>query len=279
VISIEHRKSIVLQILKYILLTFGAVLMLFPIIWMVSASLKPLSEVMQIPINLIPSKIHWENYILPFQTRPFLRYFFNSFFVATCVTVSNLFFSGLCGYGLAKFNFWGKNFFFFYILSTFMLPIQVIMVPLFLIVKNFGWLNTYQGLIIPLMINAMGVFLMRQYIISIPDDFIDAARIDGANEFMIFIRIIMPLCKPILTALGLFTFMGSWSEFLWPLLVATKDAYRTLPVGLALFQNAYRSTYNQLMAVSFLAMLPLLIIFIFAQRRFIESVALTGLKQ
>lgn len=272
-------KGTILKIIKYIILSIGAFIILFPIIWMISASLKPNSEVMTIPINLMPSEIRWENYILPFTQRPFFRFFANSLIVASSITVINLFFSALAGYGLAKFNFWGKNVFFVYILSTFMLPIQVIMVPLFLIVKNLGWLNSYQGLIVPLMISAMGVFLMRQYIIAIPNDYIDAARIDGASEFRIFISIIIPLCKPILSALGLLTFMASWDEFLWPLLVATKEQYRTFPVGLALFQSSYRSAFSQLMSVSFLGMLPLLIVFIFAQRKFIESISLTGLKQ
>lgn len=266
--------------LRYFILLIGSVIILFPLVWMISASLKPLSEVLTIPVKWIPSEFHFENYITPFIERPFLKYFFNSVFVATCVTIPNLFFSALAGYGFAKFNFFGKNIFFLYILSTFMIPIQVIMVPLFLIIRNFGWINSYQGLIVPLMLNAMGIFLMRQYIISsIPNEYIDAARIDGCNEFMIFLRIIVPLCKPILTALGLLTFMASWDEFLWPLLVATEDKYRTLPLGIALYQNSYRTSYNQLMAVSFLAMIPLLIFFIIAQKRFIESIAITGLKQ
>jgi multiple sugar transport system permease protein len=209
---------------------------------------------------------------------PFGRYFFNSLIVGVCTTLLNVFFAALTGYGFAKYNFWGKNFLFISILSTLMIPFQAIMVPLFIIVRDFGWLNTYQGLIIPWAISAFGVFLMRQFILSIPNELMDAARIDGDSEFGIFWHVILPLSKTPLVTLAIFTFLDSWNNLLWPLIIITKTDMRTVSLGLTEFQTLHGTAYNLLMAGSTIATIPILLLFIFLQRYFIRGVVLSGLK-
>lgn len=275
----SKKRKYLLYTLRYIILIIGALAILFPIIWALSASFKSNQEVLQIPIQWIPKKLNLDNYITPFIERPFLIYFLNSVFAASVVTISNLLLSSLAGYGFSKFNIPGKKWLFLFVLSTLMVPIQVIIVPLFLIINYFGWVDSYQGLIVPLMVNAFGVFLMRQFMMGIPDDYLDAARIDGTSEIGIFFKIVLPLSTPVLAALGIFTFVSNWDEFLWPLIVINSDKLSTLPLGIAKFQGTYSSQYSQLLAMSLLAMLPLMIVFIFAQRRFIEGSSLSGLKQ
>jgi ABC-type sugar transport system, permease component len=275
----NKKRKYLLYTLRYIILIIGALAILFPIIWALSASFKSNQEVLQIPIQWIPKKLNLDNYITPFIERPFLIYFLNSVFAASVVTISNLLLSSLAGYGFSKFNIPGKKWLFLFVLSTLMVPIQVIIVPLFLIINYFGWVDSYQGLIVPLMVNAFGVFLMRQFMMGIPDDYLDAARIDGTSEIGIFFKIVLPLSTPVLAALGIFTFVSNWDEFLWPLIVINSDKLSTLPLGIAKFQGTYSSQYSQLLAMSLLAMLPLMIVFIFAQRRFIEGSSLSGLKQ
>ena len=199
--------------------------------------------------------------------------------VSVSVTVLNLFFCALAGYGFAKFTFRGRNVLFLYVLSTLMVPLHVIMISLFLVVKAFGWLNTYQSLIVPAMISAFGIFLMRQFMLSIPSEYIDSARIDGESEFGIFLRIILPMVVPPIATLGIYIFMGAWDDFLWPLIVISEDRLKTLPLGIASFESIYRTSYNYLMAISLLAVLPIMIAFVFLQRRIIQSVVMSGLKQ
>jgi ABC-type glycerol-3-phosphate transport system permease component len=264
--------------LRYLVLIAACVITLFPLVWALSASFKRPQEVLTIPVVWLPPSPQPQNYIVPFLERPMFSYFKNSVIVTVAATAGNLLLAALAGYGFAKFAFWGRSILFLFVLSTFMLPVQVIMVPLFITVKNLNWLNTYQGLIIPVMASAFSVFFMRQYILSIPDDYIDAARIDGASEIGIFVRIILPLCTPALAGIGILTAMFNWDEFLWPLLVATKEEIKTLPLGLATFESIYRSSYNQLMAMAIVALVPLLLAYIFAQKRFMASVALSGMK-
>jgi multiple sugar transport system permease protein len=247
-------------------------------VWAVSASLKPDYQVFTMPVQWIPAQFQPENYVIPFQEKPMFLYFGNSIFITVVATFGNVFLAALAGFGFAKYHFWGRRALFLFVLSTFMLPIQVIMVPLFIIVRTFGWLNTYQGLIIPIMGSAFSVFFMRQFMLSIPDDYIEAARIDGASELVVFFRIVLPLSWSAVASIGVLNAIFYWDEFLWPLLVATKDDMKTLPLGLASFESVYRSSYNQLMAMSILAMLPILVAFLLAQRQFMKSIALTGMK-
>ncbi len=266
------------QFATYLILTIGALIILFPLAWAVSSSLKPNVDVFKIPMEWIPREVHPENYILPFKDHAFGTYFLNSLFAATCVMLLSLALSSLAGFSLAKYTYFGRDFAFLAILSTLMLPVQVILVPLYLVVRNLGWLNSYQGLIIPQAVTAFGIFLMRQHIMTIPDDFLDAARMDGASELGILWWVIVPMSRPALAAVAIFSFLGNWDSLLWPLVVVTKDSLRTLPLGISLFFSEYASTYNQALAVAIIVMLPVLIVFIIMQKQFIEGLARSGLR-
>ncbi len=262
----------------YAILAAGSLLILFPIAWAVSSSLKPNADVFRIPMEWIPRELHPENYILPFQTHSFGTYFLNSLFAAGSVMVLSGAMSCLAGFSLAKYSYFGRDWAFLAILSTLMLPVQVILVPLFLVVRDLGWLDSYQGLIIPQAVTAFGIFLMRQHISTIPDDYLDAARMDGASELGILWWVIVPMSRPALAAVAIFSFLGNWDSLLWPLVVVTKDSLRTLPLGISLFFSEYASVYNQALAVSIVVMLPVLIVFIVMQRQFIEGLARSGLR-
>lgn len=267
------------KIIIYILLIIFAMIFFLPVFWMLSTSFKPADEVFVIPLKLLPTKFHPENYVEVWSSHNFFRYFLNSGFVASAVTLSNLFFCALAGYSLAKFNFPGKKTFFLFILSTLMVPYQVIVIPLYIIVRSFGLLDSYWGLIIPNMISAFGVFLLRQNIIAVPNELIDAARIDGCSEFGIFLRIILPLARPGLVTLGILTFLMSWNDLLWPLLVVQSDSLQTLMLALArLSQGEYGIKYNLLMSGSVIASIPVILIFLFLQRYFIKAAMISGLK-
>lgn len=266
------------KFLSYLMVALGAIVFFLPVLYMLSSSLKQSNDIFKIPFQWIPSPFVPENYTDAMKIAPFGRYFLNSLIVGVCTTLLNVFFAALTGYGFAKYSFWGKNFLFIAILSTLMIPFQAIMVPLFIIVRGFGWLNTYLGLVIPWAISAFGVFLMRQFILSIPNELLDAARIDGDSEFGIFWHVILPLSKPPLVTLAIFTFLDSWNNLLWPLIIITKPEMRTVSLGLTEFQTLHGTAYNLLMAGSTIATIPILISFIFLQRYFIRGVVLSGLK-
>jgi ABC-type glycerol-3-phosphate transport system permease component len=263
----------------FLLVAAWGVVLLAPIFWMLSTSLKPLAKVFELPIRWIPLPPEWVNYPNALTEFPFARYFFNSFFVSASVTVTNVLLSGFAGYSLAKYHYFGQRALFIAILSTLMLPIEVLMVPTFLIVKSFGWLNTYQGLIVPVIADAFGIFLMRQFLLSIPDSLLDAARIDGASELGTYFKIVVPLSWPAILTLSIFVFRETWDAFVWPFIIITEDRLRTVPIGLQRFQEQYVTTYNEVMAVSTLAMIPLVLLFFFFQRAFIQGITLSGLKE
>ena len=246
---------------------------------MVSSSLKTMENMFSVPIQWIPDPVNWMSYVLAWRAQDFTRYFFNSGVVAVAITLGNLILSSLAGYSLTKFRYRGRGLTFLLILSTMMLPLEVTMVPLFLIVKQFNWLNSYPGLIVPFLVDGFGVFLMRQYILSIPSELIDSARIDGASELRIFWMIVMPLCKPALVALAVFTFREAWDMYIWPLIIITKDSLRTRPLGISLFMSSYGTSWDQLMAIAVLGTLPMILLFFFLQRAFIQGIAATGLKE
>jgi multiple sugar transport system permease protein len=262
----------------WLLLLSGGIIMILPVLWMLSSSLKTPDKIFSIPVQLLPNPVRIENYIEAVQLAPLGRYFLNSTFVGLSITVLTLFFCTMAGYGFAKFNFWGRNTLFIAVLSTLMIPFQVIMIPLYIIVRNFGWLNHYEGLIIPAAISAFGVFLMRQFILTLPNELLDAARIDGTSEIGIFFRIILPLCKAPMTALGIFTFLDSWNNLLWPLIIISRVEMRPIALGLTEFQTIHGTSYHYLMAAATLATIPILILFATLQRQFIRGVVLTGLK-
>jgi ABC-type glycerol-3-phosphate transport system permease component len=278
-VTLTPRSSKQLKLaLTYAVLSLGALFMLFPIFWMVTTAFKSESEIFATPVQWLPSKLHWENFAVPLTEKPFARWFFNSILIASSVTLGNLLISSLAGFGFSKYRFPGRGLLFLLILATFMIPLQVTMIPLFFIVKGLGWVNSFWGLIVPIMVDAFGIFLMRQFIDEIPNDYIDQARIDGAPEWRIWWSVILPMTWPILSALGILTFLASFDELLWPLILVTSDEMRTVPLGLATFENTYQTIYNQLMAMALLAMIPVFIVFVVFQRRIIQGVTFTGIK-
>jgi multiple sugar transport system permease protein len=252
--------------------------MLLPFAFALTSSLKPEPEVFAVPIRWLPSEPQWQNYVRPFD-RNFGRYFLNSTVVALVQTLSPLLLCSLAGYSLAKFSYPGRQLVFFFILSTIMLPAQVTLVPSFIIVKELGWVNSYLGLAVPGLATTFGTFLMRQFLLSIPGEYVDAARIDGASEPRIYWNIVLPMCRPALSALAIFSFTGSWNSFLWPLVIVNQDEMRTVPLGIVFYIGEGRvPEYGQLLAVAVLATLPVLALFAAMQREFIRGAAMSGLK-
>ena len=267
-----------IKAVRFTLLCVFALIMLFPIVWIVSGSLKPLEQVFAIPVKWIPDPIQWRNYPEAWTSENFNRNLMNSLIVLFSQVGIQVFFPSLAGYGFAKHDFPGKEIMFVIILGMSLLPLQIIMIPLFVIVKQLGWINTYQGLIIPISINAFAVFFMRQFITSIPNEYIDAARVDGSGELNIFFQIVVPMVKPALVTLALLAALASWDEFLWPLIVISDQDLATLPLGISYLKSLYQAPAHWLLAVAVVMALPLLLIFLFAQERIIESASQTGIK-
>lgn len=263
----------------YVLLTIAVIAVAAPFIWMILGSFKSTTELRQSPPTWLPENGSLDNYTRLFSQLSFGRYFVNSAIVAAVVTAGNLLFCSMLGYALAMLNFRGKRVVFVAVLATLMIPGVVTFVPLFVLVANAGLVDSLPGLILPFLVTPFGVFLMRQFILSLPRDLLDAGRVDGAGELRIFAQIILPLCGPALATLGILTFLGSWNNFLWPLVVAqTEDTY-TLPVALALYSKGQNSTeYGLLMAGATVVVVPILLVFLAFQRRFIEGIASTGIK-
>jgi multiple sugar transport system permease protein len=263
----------------YPLLVLISFIGLLPFYWMLACSFKTNETMFLMPLQWFPNPINWNAYGDAWKAQDFTRYFLNTTFIAVAITAGNLLLGSLAGYSLSKFRYFGRGVLFLLILSTMMLPLEVTMVPLFLIVKKFGWPNTYEGLIVPFIVDGFGVFLMRQYLKSIPNELIEAARIDGASEWRIYWQIVMPLCKPALAALGVFTFREAWDMYIWPLIMVTKDSLRTLPLGISLFMSSFGTSWDQLMAVAAIGTLPMVLLFFFLQRSFIKGIAISGLKE
>jgi multiple sugar transport system permease protein len=260
-------------------LVVGLIVMAIPFVWMILGSFKTTSELRQVPLTWFPEDPTLENYRDLFNRLDFPRYFFNSTLVALVVTAGNLVFASMLGYALAKLEFPGKRVLFVLVLATLMIPAFVTFMPLFVIVTNLGLANTHAALILPFLAGAFGVFLMRQYILGIPDELLDAARIDGAGEYTIFFRIVLPLCGPALATLGVLTFLGQWNSFLWPLVVASTEDMFTLPVALALFATGQQESNLALqLAGSTVVVLPVIVLFFVMQRYVIQGVARTGIK-
>ena len=263
---------------SYIILAFGMLAIGFPILWAVVSSLKSNSDIFNTPMEWIPRTFYFDNYTKPFTQTNFAVYFGNSILAAVVTVLLSIFIASLAGFSLAKYNYPGKNLAFLGILATMMLPVQVILIPLYLVVKDFGWLDTYRGLILPQAITALSIFLMRQHILTIPDDYIDAARIDGSSELNILWQVILPMSRPVISAVTVFSFLGSWDSFLWPMVVITKSSLRTIPLGISLFFTEYSTQYNQALAVAIMVMLPVLILYIILQNQFVEGMTRSGLK-
>lgn len=272
------RTNIFVLFLLYGILIIGAVWMLLPLAWMTSAAFKPMSEIIQVPPTWIPKHFTLDNIKEVFKQIPFARYFLNSIVTTGVIVLSVLLTSTMAGYGFAKFNFKGKRILFLLILSSLMIPFQVRMIPLYQIAQHLKIVDTYLGVVFPWLFDAMGVFLMNQFMLTIPNELIEAARIDGASEGRIFFTIVIPQLKPAISALAIFTFSWSWEEFLWPLIVTNSDRVRTLPVGLQYFSEQYGINIHWQMAGAFVAILPVLIVFFIMQKQFVEGITLTGLK-
>jgi multiple sugar transport system permease protein len=261
-----------------LILALAAAVTLVPVIWTVLSSLKSNDTIFAVPLRWLPDSLQWNNYAEAFEVAPFARYFLNSAIVAASVTATTVFFGAMAGYGFSKFRFPGRNLVFGLILVTFMIPFPVIMIPLFVLVRNFGWVNTYWGLIIPGALTGFAVFMMRQFIQAIPSELIDAARIDGAGELRIFLTMVLPLARPALATLGILTFLESWNNLLWPLIVIQSDEMETIPLGLTKFSTLYSSNYAQMLAMAVIASVPVLVVFIIGRRQIINSLMLSGIK-
>lgn len=269
------------NVLTYAILIVISVIILIPFYWMVTTSLKHQTKIFSFPPQWIPNPIKWENYALVFDEQPFHLYFYNSTYIAVVVTLGTCVFAALAGYAFAKISFPFKNVIFLILLSSMMIPTEVTALPLFIWMSDLQLVNTHFPLIIPPMLGAggmFGVFLLRQFFITVPGDLDEAAKIDGCTPWMTFWRIMVPLAKPALATLTIFTFLNSWNEFFEPLIYLSTDELFTLPLALSLFTDQSGTQWHLLMAASVMATLPLLVVFFAAQKKFIEGVTMTGLK-
>jgi ABC-type glycerol-3-phosphate transport system permease component len=262
-----------------LLVACGALTVFFPFFWMAVTSLKTAPEIQRVPLKILPD--HWtylKNYWEVFQREPFGRYLLNSALVASISAVSSLVVSSLAGYGFAKFRFPGRELFFLGIISILMVPFQSVVVPLYMWMNRLGLLDTYVGIVAPDLVSVFGVFLMRQAIEVIPDDYIDAARIDGCGEMRIFLRVILPSVKPALATLLIIKFMWSWNGFFWPLIVINSPSMKVVTMGLMSFTNIYFIENNLVTAAAMLSILPILVIFLVLQKWVVQAVVMSGLK-
>lgn len=259
-------------------LVVAAFVVLLPVIWMILTSVKPEGDITAHPSQLFPTHLTLKNYKDVLHAIPFARQFGNTVLFAGTVTVASLLFDSMTAYALARLDFPGKRVLFVLVLLFLMLPIQITLIPVYQLVAKLNLVNTFPGLVIPRATNAFGIFFLRQFFLTIPRDLSEAARIDGAGEFRIYARIILPLARPALLTLGLFHFMFNWNDLLWPLIITTSTQMETLPAGLALFTGEHVVQYGLLMAGATMAMLPMLVAFVFVQRKFIQGIATTGFK-
>jgi multiple sugar transport system permease protein len=267
-------------LLLYALLTAGCLVTLLPFVWMILGSFKTSSEIIRMPPTLLPEAPTLASYrtILTDPKLPMLRFYGNSLFVTGSIVALVLFTSSLAGFIFAKYEFFGKNILFGFILATLMIPFQVLMIPSYLILVRLGLIDSLWGLVIPGATSAFGIFMMKQFIQGLPNELMDAARIDGSSEFGIYWRVILPQVGPALATLGILTFMGTWNSYLWPLIVITSHEKRTLPIVLTWFNSMHGTRYDLTMAASVLVVVPILIVYAIFQRWIVQGFALSGLK-
>lgn len=290
--KIRSRKTVG-SVFWYIGAVIIALITVYPFLWMIATSFKPESEIYSNSLSLFTPNMSIDNYNNVFETIPFLRYFMNSLVLAVGGVLTNVFFGALAGYSFAKLKFRGKKGTFLMFLSTMMIPGIVTMIPQFLVLKNFplfggnnifgqggqGLINNYLAILLPGAVGAYAIFFMKQFFETLPDDLGEAARIDGCGEFGIFARIYLPLIKPAAVTLGIMTFQSGWNSFMWPMIVLNSDEMMTIQVGLSTFQYQYNSNYGALMAGTVIATIPTLLVFIFAQKYYVEGIAFSGSKQ
>jgi alpha-1,4-digalacturonate transport system permease protein len=255
-----------------------SLIILAPVLWFVLSSFKDVTDLSSRPPKILPTHWAFENYTEAFKMYNYKRYFTNSVIVTSIATVLTLTINSMAAYAFAKYNFRGRDGLFVLTLAMIMIPLQVILIPIYLVVANLGLVNTYWGMIIPAAATPTGVFIIRQYMLTIPDELIEAARIDGAGEFRIFARIVLPLCRPALAVVGIFSILWRWNDFIWPLLIAQKDELYTLPVALALLNGQLVVPYNIVLAMSVMSIIPVLFMFVFMQRQIVQGIAQTGIK-
>lgn len=266
-------------VLLYSILVSGVVLTLLPLLWMLSVSFMPATEANLFPPRLLPGTVTLEHYRNLFTRLNLARYLFNSTLLAVAVTLIALLINSLAGYAFAKFRFAGRDRLFRLLLAALVIPAQVSMLPLFLLLKQVGLINSYWGVIIPGMASIFGIFLIRQYALSIPDSLLDAARIDGAGEFRIYWSLVLPLCKPILVTLAIFTFLGAWNDFMWPLIILTDQQMYTLPVALANLVGEHVQDTELIMAGAVLTILPVVLVFLLLQQYYMAGILLGSIKE
>lgn len=264
--------------MKYILLCFISFIFIFPLLWVVLSSLKPQSELFTYPLTILPRFPTLENYVKAFTSGDFVTYNKNSIFVSVVATFITITVNVMAGYALSKFWFKGRDLIFSLMISTLMIPLQAIVIPIFLLLKNLGMLNTLWGIIIPPAASPTGVFLARQYIQTIPNSLIEAARIDGSGEFRIFIKIIIPLAQPIIATIAIFSFMWRWNDFLWPFIVISVKKKMTLQLALANFVGQFQINWGQLLAMTVVTMIPIIIVFLGLQKYFVTGLTAGGVK-
>ena len=265
-------------ILRTAFLLFMTFIILAPVLWFVLSSFKDATDLGARPPKILPTRWAFENYTEAFRMYNYKRYFMNSVIVTSVATVLTLVINSMAAYAFAKYNFRGRDGLFVMTLAMIMIPLQVILIPIYLVVSSLGLVNTYWGMIIPAAATPTGVFIMRQYMLTIPDELIEAARIDGAGEFRIFARIVLPLCRPALAVVAIFSILWRWNDFIWPLLIAQKEELYTLPVALALLNGQLVVPYNIVLAMSVMSIIPVLFMFVFMQRQIIQGIAQTGIK-
>jgi len=275
----QHVAQALTRTVIHLTLIGGAITMVVPLVWMVSTSLKTKLGVFHIPPNFIPSNPQWHNYVDMLKAVPYGRWFLNSVFISVTQTVIYLFVASLAGFAFARLRFPGRELIFTLYLATLMVPGEVTLIPKFILMKELHLIDTYAAVILPGVFNAYGVFLLRQFFMTLPDSLEEAAVIDGASYFRIYWQIILPLAGPALATLGLFSFMGAWNDFLWPLIVINSEHLKPLSVGLAGFHGLYETHWPHLMAASTLALIPIILVFVIAQKYFVRGIALTGLKE
>lgn len=281
-VGMWQRKSFqrnVRAAIAYLFLLVGSFCFLLPLMWMFSTSLKPDDEVFAFPPRFLPTSWDWNNYVLGWTALPFNTYLLNTVIVTFSNVLGNLISCSLPAYAFARLRARGSNILFMLVLATMMVPFQVTMIPNFILFTNLGWVNTLLPITVPAWFGwPFSIFLLRQFFLGLPRELDDAARIDGCSYFRIYWNIILPLSKPALATIAIFGFIGNWNNFLGPLIYINKQELYTLALGLNLFRGQYVTYYNQLMAVSLLALAPILIVFFFTQKQFIQGIALTGIK-
>jgi multiple sugar transport system permease protein len=255
-----------------------SLVMLLPLAWMLITSIETLPETRHFPPHLIPSGIHWSNYPDAFNAAPFGRFFLNSTVVTLASVAGNLLFCSLAGYAFARLRFFGRDVLFVALLATLMVPFQVTMIPTFLIVHDLGLINSLGALILPNLVTPFGIFLLRQFFRTLPIELEEAARIDGCSRLGVLFRVVLPLSMPALATLGIVTFLWTWNDFLWPLIVMSSTDQYTVQLGLASFQGAHQTNWSLLMAGNMMALAPMLVVFVVAQRWIVQSLAATGVK-